>query len=301
MIKNVTVTNHLGDSLTLQLDKTDTGLAITGIDGLYPPKATINTSSLGGQDGVTFNSTRIDTRNIVLDLRFVGVGSIEDLRLLTYQFFPIKRKVTFAIETDRRKAAVEGYVESNEANIFSPESGTTISMITDPYFYDISGQDTKVNFYGITPLFEFPFSNESLTTPLIVMGEHLAELSRSFVYPGDAVTGVVTTIEASGTLGNITVGNPETGEGFVLTSARMTAVTGQPVSDGDTIIIDSRIGKKSVTLWRAGTITNILSALGPIPGWINVRPGINTFEIGVSSGIQNARISMEYPILYEGV
>lgn len=71
MIKSVTVTNYLGDSIKLDLTRPDaSGFIIKSIEGLGPAKASINTSDISTNDGGIFNSSRLDKRNIVFDLEF---------------------------------------------------------------------------------------------------------------------------------------------------------------------------------------------------------------------------------------
>ena len=88
--------------------------------------------------------------------------------------FRQKKSVEIIIETDNRYVRTSGYVESNEPNIFSSQEGTSISIICpDPFFYSAGEDGNNVtDFYSIDPMFEFPFSNESLTEPLLVFGDN---------------------------------------------------------------------------------------------------------------------------------
>lgn len=72
MIKSVTVTNYLGESLKMELTNPyDSGIAITDITGIGPGKADINVTELTSSDGSLYNSARLGTRNIVMTLRFM--------------------------------------------------------------------------------------------------------------------------------------------------------------------------------------------------------------------------------------
>ena len=76
MIKSVTVTNYLGESLLLELSNPwEVGIAITKIEGLGPVKASINSTEISSGDGARFNSARISTRNIVFTFRIYSVIS----------------------------------------------------------------------------------------------------------------------------------------------------------------------------------------------------------------------------------
>ena len=75
MIKTVKITNYRGEVLILDLaNPYSSGLAVTNIDGLGPEKASINTVEIASNDGAMFNSARVESRNIVMSLRFVGTN-----------------------------------------------------------------------------------------------------------------------------------------------------------------------------------------------------------------------------------
>ena len=174
MIRAVTFTNYLGDSIRLDLARPEeSGFIIKSVTGLGPGKANINTTEIATNDGSLFNSSRMPSRNIVISLAYMWKDSIEDVRQLSYKYFPIKKKLTMLIETDNRQAEIEGYVESNDPTIFSKDEGSDISIVCpNPFFYSAGkdGINTTI-FYGVEALFEFPFSNESLKDPLLEMGE----------------------------------------------------------------------------------------------------------------------------------
>ena len=127
MIKSITVTNYRGDRIKLELTKPEeSGFVVTSVTGIGPGTANINSSEMSTTDGSLFNSARVPSRNIVISIRYLWRDTIEDARHLSYKYFPIKRKVTLLIETDKRMAEIEGYVESNDPNIFSQEEGSDI-------------------------------------------------------------------------------------------------------------------------------------------------------------------------------
>lgn len=162
MFKKVTITNYRGESVEYLIEGVNVadnnGLLITDIDGLGPVKANINMTKLATADGGIYNSARLGTRNIVIKAKFTNATSIEDARLSSYKFFPIKKKVTFKIETDNRTAITEGYVESNTPNPFSEESDVQISIVCESAFFYGPSEDVTT-FAGVDPLFEFPFEN----------------------------------------------------------------------------------------------------------------------------------------------
>ena len=103
-------------------------------------------------------------------------------------------------------------MESNDPNIFSSQEGTQISIICpDPYLYSAGkgGVNTTV-FYGIDSIFEFPFSNESLTEPLIIFGTIQNKTENVITYKGDSEIGVTIQIHAIGEATNVTIYNTGT-------------------------------------------------------------------------------------------
>lgn len=167
MIKSMSVTNYLGESIEIPLGNPyETGFAITEIEGLGSGKSDISVTELTSRDGSIFNSSRVGTRNIVLTIRFIETPDIETVRQKTYKYFPIKKQVTLGFETDNRSCYINGYVESNEPDIFSDKESSQISIICpDPYFYSKDLNSTV--FSGVISEFEFPFSNELPIDPVV--------------------------------------------------------------------------------------------------------------------------------------
>ena len=163
MIKSVTATNYLGESLTMGIGDLDkSGLLISSIDGIGPGESEINITELAATDGAVYNSSRIPSRNIVLNIIFNETPSIEDTRHLTYKMFPLKKPINLSFLTDNRSLQIDGYVESNDPSIFDKQEGTSISIICPGYFF-YALNESSIVFGGVEPLFEFPFWNDSLS------------------------------------------------------------------------------------------------------------------------------------------
>lgn len=158
MINSIEVINYLGESEVFELARPEKlGLAIKNIDGLGPGKANVNTTAIASYDGSVLDTVRLGNRNIVITFLMLQYeNTIEQARLTTYKYFPIKKEVTLIFHTDSRDVSIKGSVESNEPNIFSKDEETKISIVCpDPYFYDLGF--TKQSFSTLSPLFEFPF------------------------------------------------------------------------------------------------------------------------------------------------
>lgn len=301
MIKALTVTNYLGDSVRIELARPEvSGFAITSITGLGPGKAVINTTDFSTTDGGIYSSSRLSVRNIVISLQFLWKDSIEDTRQRSYKYFPIKRKVTLQFETDNREVSIEGYVESNDPTIFSDAEGTDISIVCpDPLFY--SSESSLTVFSGIEPMFEFPFCNDSMSEDLLEMSVIQNVAEKVIVYEGDAEIGVTITIHAIGEARNITIYNTETREFMRINTDKLKTSTGSGIIAGDDIIICTVTGRKTVTLLREGKIINILNCLEKESQWFELTKGDNVFAYTAEEGSNNLQFSIENSIVYEGI
>lgn len=301
MIKSITVTNYLGDSIELVLARPElSGFAIKSITGLGPGKANINTTELSTTDGGLYNSARLPARNIVISLEYLWLDSIEEIRQKSYKYFPIKKKVKLSFLTDNRKAEIEGYVESNDPTIFSKNEGSDISIVCpNPFFYSVE-KDTTV-FSGVDPMFEFPFGNESLVEGLLEMGSIRNSPDRVVVYNGDAETGMTISIQAIGEVENIAIYNIGTREVMRIDTDKLRTFTGSGIVAGDEIIICTVPGSKSITLRRNGVDSNILNCLDRDSDWLKLSKGDNVLAYTAEKGSNNLHFSIENNVIYEGI
>ena len=304
MIKAITVTTPKGESLKLTLaNPEESGLIVKSIEGLGPSKANINTTELATMDGSVYSSARTTERNIVLTLAMMFAPTIEDSRQKTYHFFPVKGKVKLVIETDNRQVQTEGYVESNEPDIFSEAETAQISILCpDPYFYDASSSSSTL-FMDASAQFEFPFSNESVTEPMIEFSIIRIDSRAIINYEGDSDTGLIITLHPVATVSDITLYNVTTKESMAIDTDKITAITGTAFAPGDDIIISTIKGDKYVRLLRNGFYTNIISALAKDADWLQITPGDNIFDFTTDSAETktNLMVTFSYRKAYGGV
>ena len=324
MIKSMTVTNYLGESLTVVLTEAEpkSGLLITSITGLGPVKATINKTNLATMDGARYNSSKLEERNLVINFKLVEslpeptdnterTFNIENTRQRTYKYFPSKKEVTISFKTDNRDARVVGYVESNEPSIFEKEETQTISIICpDPYFYsNVDGYSPHViEFSGLEQEFTFPFSNESLTDSLITFGDIKPVLDKSFAYLGDQETGIRMTIRFYKNVDtNIRLDKRLPSDNsvvmghFLLDAEKFEALMGTRFLSGDTIIVDTTNGNKRIYLERNGIQYNILNAVSRDSDWFQLNKGTNTFYLTAFGSEQDLTFKIENYVIYEGI
>lgn len=310
MIKSVTAVNFKGESIKMDLFHPESsGFIIIKIDGIGPGKATVTKNDSKVYDGGTITSARLPSRNIKMEIEFLWVNSIEDVRHKSYKYFPLKKPITLIFETDTRTVEIEGVVESNEPDIFSSEESTNISIICpDPYFY-ASGDNarSKTDFSGINPMFEIPsdtgYSNESLTDALTEISTVFVQSERGIMNYGEVDIGVVISIKPLAIVkGVLTISNITLGQNMSFDLNKIKTITENDFHIGDELVINTLRGKKSVTLVREGKNYNALSCIDTRTDWIYLTSGENTFTYYLDGdGIEDLQFSVTNSILYEGV
>ncbi len=317
MLKRVTITNYRGESIEYKIEGVDpnneTGVIITDISGLGPTKADINMIELTTMDGGLYNSARAGSRNIVIRAQFTKAESVEDARLLSYKYFPIKRPITFRIETDSRIAETTGYVESNEPVIFSDKNTMQISIICESaYFKDMSESgSTRVSFSAIQPMFRFRYKNDPADQKTTIFGSIVSLRENLVEYNGDAETGIIMRINTIGEAENVEIFNVDTGESMKLNTSRLagiipnTSTNGTPNNTkliyGDEIVINTLQGKKSIYMIRNGIKYNVLNMLDKNPSWFKLAKGKNMFVYRADYGEECIQFSISAQNLFEGV
>lgn len=310
MIKSVTAVNFKGESIKMDLFHPESsGFIIIKIDGIGPGKATVTKNDSKVYDGGTITSARLPSRNIKMEIQFLWVNSIEDVRHKSYKYFPLKKPITLIFETDTRTVEIEGVVESNEPDIFSSEESTNISIICpDPYFY-ASGENSlsKTEFSGINAMFEIPsnagYSNESLTEALTEISTLYIQSERGIMNYGEVDIGVIISIKPLAVVkGILTISNITLGQNMSFDLNKIKTITEQDFHLGDELVINTLRGKKSVTLVREGKNYNALSCIDTRTNWIYLTSGENTFTYYLDGeGIEDLQFSVTNSILYEGV
>lgn len=305
MIEAVTVVNYLGRQLRMELrNPEESGFLIRDITGLGPVQATINTTEIMSTNGAVFNSSRLSSRNIVLDIQFMWAKTIEEARLASYQWFRIGKPLRLIFETDARTIYTDGYVESNEPEIFSDQEATQISVICpDPYFYEYNdGQSERVDFQSVESAFTFPFSNDSLVEKKIIFGRILKNMRRLVNYEGDSEIGITMHIQATGEAsGIIGLYNLTTNESIKFDTDILYMTTGSKIVAGDILTIDTRKGHKSAILDRGSKKINVLHCLTPDTDWMTLKSGDNELYFAASVGGNMLEVTVDYLPAYEGV
>lgn len=132
-------------------------------------------------------------------------------------------------------------------------------------------------FYGEIPLFEFPFSNESLTEPLIIFSELSVDNRVSIEYTAEIDSGIAITIDCFSDPGDITIYDVTTLGRIYISTNRIQMITGKKLSEGDRINISTYSGDRYIELLRDGQTKNILAAINKDADWFQLKQGRNLY------------------------
>lgn len=303
MLHAITVINFRGESLYLELSYPErTGLMVFEVTGIGSGEADINVNEMATTDGASYNSSRLTTRNIVMKIKPMETddSTVEENRHKTYRFFPTKKHLTLQFHTDSGVRCIEGYVEHNDPVIFSKQEYTQISILCpDPRFYD--AEYTNMPLSGYISMFEFPFSNESLTKNLIQFDELKTDKRIKFFYSGEFDTGIIIRIIATGEVRKIAMMNTETAERMVIDTDKLPGELEPKLIASDIIQISTYLGKRGATLIRGGRKYNIINCLGRHSDWFTIYAGWNEFVYNAKFGENSIDVYFDYKNVYEGV
>lgn len=277
------VKNNRDDIITLTNNPNYT---VYKIEGLAPPQASINSSVNTTSDGSIINSARLENRNIVIYLTIEG--DVEANRINLYKYFPVKKNITLYFKNDSRDVFIEGTVELIECDLFTNKQVAQISIIcAKPYFKAASELVTKFN--AVTALFKFPFA---ISSSGVAFSEMSRAVRQTILNTGDVETGIIITLFSTAT-----VVNPVIYDVFKKTSIKLNFT----MLPSDTIVINTNVGEKSITLIRDGISSNILGYMAKNSEWFKLEAGDNVFTYQCDSGINNLQLTFTTALLYSGV
>ena len=280
---SLSVENSSGDILELTNNR---NYNVYKIEGLAPPKATINSSVNTTTDGSSINSVRLENRNIVI---YTTVeGDVETNRINLYKYFPVKKNVKIYFNNGNRNVYIEGVVELIECDLFSSKQVAQISIICPkPYFKDVNELITL--FGDVTKKFSFPFSisKTGMEFSIVTVNQR-----KSIINTGDVETGIIIQLSAFGT-----VVNPIIYDAINRTHIKLN-FSMQP---SDVIVINTNVGEKSIELIRDGESQNVMGYMSQDSTWFILTPGDNIFTYDADGGNSNLQLTFTTAVLYSGV
>ena len=281
------VENATGAALTLTGKEAQ--YQVIKIEGLSPAPAQINTTAIANLDGSLFNSSRLESKNLVITIRING--DVERNRQRLYDFFPTKEQVTIYYSNENRDVFIEGYVETLECDLFNISELAQISILCpDPYFKSIDELVSDIS--NTIALFHFPFAID-YDAP-IAFSEFENSRVTNVYNEGSSETGVIVDIVARSDFDSITIRNVETLEEMTLEYQFL---------ENDEIEINTNKGHKSVYLIRAGERTNLFTAVKRGSVFFQLRAGDNLFLYLLDGSTENEEVSIRFlwRTIYRGV
>lgn len=304
MIYTIVATNDKGDSVELDLaNPWAGGIAVVGASGLGPADGTINQVNFATSDGALFNSSRIKSRDIELNLKFLG-SDIEEVRHRLLRYFRVKHPITLDFITDYRHTYITGHVEKNEIDIFSNSEGADLTIVCpNPFFKlrdPVKGKNS-VRFTTSTPSFEFEFQDPNSDSPTLIFGEMTSTGETVVVYEGDADASTIVDIQFLGPASGVKLYNTTTQTRINIDTNEISRLLGSTIRAGDRLSISSGVGDKYVKAYRDGNVYNALSALDKDSDWIFLTPGDNLITVRADTGIDNVSAVISFENLYESI
>lgn len=246
------------------------------IEGLNPPPATINSSVNTTTDGSSINSVRLESRNIVIYTTIEG--DVEANRINLYKYFPVKRSVKLFFTNSSRAVYIEGVVELIECDLFTNKQVAQISIIC-PKVYFKAVDELVTLFSDVSALFEFPFSISSAGVEVSAI---TTNIRKSIINTGDVDTGVIIKLFATAS-----VVNPVIYDVLKRTHLKLNFT----LLAGDTIVINTNVGEKSIELIRDGVTYNAMGYMAQDSTWFVLGAGDNVFAFDAESGTSNLQLT----------
>lgn len=267
---NITLKN-LELNYTKKLTGDEPHLQVVRVDGLAPVPATLNIASVAGMDGGRFNSSKLETRNIVITLK---LNDANDVRKELETYFATKSHVRVFVETGKWDenvvyAEIDGYVNSFECDIFSASETAQISIICpDPFFKtSTGGAGYNIDSTGGTVI--------NNTTPF--------------------ENGVNISVLFSRSASEFKIYNVRSGQYIELV---------YQFAQNDILRIDTHRGERSVKLQRGTTTTTLFSAVQVGSTFWSVMTGANLvkYDLDYVTDISNAAtVTVVYSPVLAGV
>lgn len=267
-------TSAAGMLLSLPLEGITDGVFVEEVLGLDPVKATLVSSSFANLDGAQFQSSRRETRNIILTLGIEPTDyetqNVRTIRTNLYSFFMPKSEVKLRFfMDDGLEVDITGRVESFETPLFVKDPQVVISiMCFDPDFIELDS--------------------------IIISEDTVSDLTTFLIsYPGTVETGILLTLLVDRALTEFTIYHtPPDG---VVRTLDFAAV----LQADDVLTINTVVGSKAITLTRSAVDTSLLYGMSPQSAWIELFKGNNQLRVFAEGAA--IPFTIEYTVRYGGL
>ena len=265
----------------LELTNNEDDFQVTNIEGLNPPNANINTSNYANSDGSSFNSSKIENRQIVITISLNG--DIERNRLLLYKYFKNKEWCKIYYKTESRNVFIEGYVQTFEVPQFTQKQVAQIAILCpDPYFKDLDEIVTSIS--KVIKRFTFPFAI-NINEPIPFSDLDIEKVT-NVINDSESDTGLI--------INELEIRNTDTGKNLIIE---------YQFEENDKLVINCNKGKKSVTLTREAVEYNLIPQIKGKPTFFQLGIGDNHYSFLADDGENDMLVDIrfKYYKVYLGV
>lgn len=268
-------------SKNTEINLTNNSGFILTADGLTEVAASISSTELPTSDETIINSVRTQPRGIVLYLTPRSGANVELVKREILKVIKPKDTGRLVWTQEGKKVEISGVVEAVQMPRYTDNVVMQVSIYCpQPYWKDVEYIIQQIEL--IEPLHHF-----ELTIPQdsgIVFGVYNLSLTRTFINDGDAATGAIIRIIATGDISNPLL-EKDDGTFFGINDTLVA---------GDEVIINTNKGQKSVT--KNGV--NILQKVKDGSTWLQMETGENTYTISDADNSGDLYFIFEYKQLY---
>ena len=274
-------------------------VAVFNIEGLGPTELTKGTLQKAYSDGIIINSTARAERQVIINLALEG-GRLNDcIRRKIYSVIGDKRAGFLRYTDEEIDVFTEAYAEAPQVDTWTLEPTMQISFICPSAFFK-DFHETVLDLSYVNPQLQFPLAIPEETGGM-VMGEETPAVSGfTLINHGQASTGVKIVVSFTQAVTGVKIANESNGD--VLTVAAP-ALIGGSFQAGDVLTITTETGEKGAILYRAGTYTDIFSAVSYGEQWLRIERGRNVLRYSHADSADTAGllIKISFNALYWGI
>jgi hypothetical protein len=253
----------------------ENGMFIDHIDGLGPVDDNIITKAFGNGSGEYFVGRQRGKRNIVLHFGFESrghdVAAARNELIRTFYTVGSTTSLLRFIFDDGASVDIEGYLETEESDMFASDSECTLSIICPkPNFRSTTmSLATGVTDHDpdLTDLTNLGNRETGIAVRLIPLVGHEDLFANDVIYEtkiATATPGVFHTINR-------------------LHINAQTSDLPDPMQPGEEFWIDTRLGKKSVYIYTpsTGAVRNAMRGMTSDSTWPKLYPGTSKFSVAI--------------------
>lgn len=259
---------------------------LTSVDGLDPSKGKITTKDLANWDGSVYTDSRIEERDITLELYINGKS--EDNRDKLFSFFKVSKWVKLYLTTDNRDVSIEGYVETAKIDIFKQHQVIQIDILCPSSFF-VSRFTQTQQLSNTLGGFYFPFAIEKEGIEFASFEEGKRVMVINY---GEFTTGVKFEFNFKDDCTDPMIYDRQSGEYMLISSSFI---------KGDVLLIDTTRGKRRVIKKDGDLETNLIGSLDIASTWLQLKPGRTYFSLKATSGVNAINVMIYNNIYYQGL